>query len=69
MKTSTSELTDRLFWLATEDEIKSAQTTDIYFKYTVDVLEKKGIAPEVIMQVYARTLPYEDNWGVVSGIH
>ncbi len=69
MKTSTSELTDRLFWLATEDEIKSAQTTDIYFKYTVDVLEKKGIAPEVIMQVYARTLPYEENWGVVTGIY
>ena len=62
MDVGKSDLTDRLFWLATEDEIKSAQTTDVYFKYTVDVLEKEGIAPEVIMQVYARNLPYEDNW-------
>ena len=69
MDVGKSELPDRLFWLATEDEIKSALTTDVYFKYTVDVLEKVGITPEVIMQVYARNLPYEDNWGVVAGIY
>jgi len=69
MNAGKSELPDRLFWLATEDEIKSAQTTDIYFQYTIDVLAKKRIAPEVIMQVYARTLPYHDNWGVVTGIY
>ncbi len=69
MKAGKSELDDRSFWLATENEIKSAHTTDIYFKYAVEILEKKGIAPEVIMQVYARALPYEDNWGIVTGIY
>ncbi|MEM3530771.1 MAG: nicotinate phosphoribosyltransferase [Nitrososphaerales archaeon] len=63
------DLTDRLFWIANEDEIKRAETTDVYFIYTLQILEKKGLDPRVVMEVYLRNLPYPDNWGVVSGIY
>jgi hypothetical protein len=31
---SNRDLPDRIFWMAREDEIKSAKTTDIYFVNT-----------------------------------
>ncbi|MFQ6011676.1 MAG: nicotinate phosphoribosyltransferase [Nitrososphaerales archaeon] len=69
MKQGKSELSDRLFWLATEDEIKTSKTTDVYFNYTSDVLKRQKVSPEVVMQVYARAVPYSENWGVVTGIY
>jgi len=63
------DLEDRTFWLATESEIKNAETTDIYFEYTSGVLKKKGITPRVVMEVYARKVPYTENWGVAAGIY
>ncbi|MEM3068960.1 MAG: nicotinate phosphoribosyltransferase [Nitrososphaerales archaeon] len=63
------DLLDRTFWLASEDEIRNAETTDVYFVYTLQILEKKGLDPKVIMEVYLRNLPYPDSWGVVSGIY
>ncbi|MGB9659106.1 MAG: nicotinate phosphoribosyltransferase [Nitrososphaerales archaeon] len=63
------DLPDRTFWLASEDEIRNAETTDVYFVYTLQILEKKGLDPKVIMEVYLRNLPYPDSWGVVSGIY
>jgi nicotinate phosphoribosyltransferase len=63
------DLLDRTFWIANEDEIKRAETTDVYFIYTLQVLEKKGLDPRVVMEVYLRNLPYQDTWGVVSGIY
>jgi len=63
------DLSDRMFWLAKEDEIKRSETTDVYFVYTIQVLEKKGLNPRVIMEVYLRNLPYPDSWGVVTGIY
>lgn len=63
------DLEDRIFWIAKEDEIRKAETTDIYFHYTLEVLEKKGLNPEVVMEVYARKLPYSENWGIVTGIY
>ena len=30
---------DSLFWIATEHEIKNAETTDVYFVYTKRLLE------------------------------
>ncbi len=63
------DLPDRTFWLASEDEIRNAETTDVYFVYTLQILEKKGLDPNVIMEVYLRNLPYPDSWGVVSGIY
>jgi len=63
------DLTDRMFWLAKEDEIKRSETTDVYFIYTLQVLEKKELNPKVVMEVYLRNLPYPGNWGVVTGIY
>lgn len=63
------DLRDRLFWLANEKEIKSARTTDIYFLNTKEVLQKHHIDSEVVMEVYARELPENAAWGVLSGVY
>src|SRR3990172_1773501 len=60
---------DRMFWVARDDEVKSARTTDVYLRYGSTVLEKSGVDPEVTMEVYARAVPYPENWGVVLGIY
>ncbi|MEM1524984.1 MAG: nicotinate phosphoribosyltransferase [Nitrososphaerales archaeon] len=63
------DLKDRLFWIAKEDEIKRANTTDIYFIHTVNALRKSGIDPRVVMEVYVRELPYPENWAIATGIY
>ncbi len=63
------DLSDRVFWLANEDEIKSAKTTDIYFLNTKEVLTKHHIDSEVVMEVFVRGIPYEGIWGVLSGVY
>ncbi len=66
----TGDLPDRRFWLAKEDEIKNAETTDIYFLNTKDILAKHHIDAEVVMEVFARDLPYEEGvWGVLTGVY
>jgi nicotinate phosphoribosyltransferase len=60
---------DLLFWLALEDEVKSTETTDIYFEHAVEALQEKHVDPEVVMEVYTRHLPQHAEWGVVSGIY
>jgi nicotinate phosphoribosyltransferase len=64
-----SDLDDRLFWLATEREIRSAQTTDAYFIHTKKVLQKNNIDSRVVIEVFARDVPYPDNWGVLTGVY
>ena len=63
------DLRDRLFWLANEREIKGAKTTDIYFLNTKEVLAKNHIDSEVVMEVFARELPENSRWGVLSGVY
>jgi nicotinate phosphoribosyltransferase len=63
------DLDDRLFWLATEKEIRKAETTDAYFLHTKKVLQKNNIESRVVMEVYARDVPYPDNWGVLTGVY
>src|SRR5580700_1480619 len=63
------DLHDRLFWLANEREIKEAKTTDIYFLNTKEVLSKNHIDSEVVMEIYARDLPENAMWGVLSGVY
>jgi len=64
-----TDLDDRLLWLANEKEIRNAETTDSYFLHTKRVLQRNHIDARVVMEVYARDVPYPDNWGVVSGIY
>jgi nicotinate phosphoribosyltransferase len=67
---SRRDLPDRLFWMAREDEIKEAKTTDVYFLNTKEVLTKNHIDSEVVMEVYVRDLlPYQGLWGVLSGTY
>lgn len=63
------DLSDRLFWLADEKEIKDAKTTDIYFHNTKDILMEQHVDSEVVMEVFARELPYDGLWGVLSGVY
>ncbi len=63
------DLDDRLFWLASEKEIRNAETTDAYFLHTKKVLQRNHIDSRVVMEVYARDVPYADNWGIVNGIY
>ena len=60
---------DRTFWLANEKEIKEGETTDVYFRHTERVLRKGGYNPNVVMEAYARDLPYPQNWGLLSGVY
>jgi nicotinate phosphoribosyltransferase len=55
--------------MADEDEIKSAKTTDVYFINTKEVLTKNHIDTEVVMEVFARDLPYPGIWGVLTGVY
>jgi nicotinate phosphoribosyltransferase len=66
---SNRDLPDRIFWMAREDEIKSAKTTDIYFVNTKEVLTKNHIDSRVVMEVYVRDLPYSGIWGVLTGVY
>jgi nicotinate phosphoribosyltransferase len=63
------DLDDRRFWLANEREIKEGETTDVYFRHTEKVLRKAGYNPKVVMEVYAREVPYPQNWGLLSGVY
>ncbi|MGI0092343.1 MAG: nicotinate phosphoribosyltransferase [Nitrososphaerales archaeon] len=70
MKHTTRDLDDRLFWLAKEEEIKDATTTDVYFNYANEALSYAGLNPEVVMEVYTRRTPYaSSNWAVACGIY
>jgi nicotinate phosphoribosyltransferase len=63
------DLDDRLFWVASEKEIRHAATTDAYFLHTKKVLQKNNIDARVVMEVFAREVPYADNWGVFTGVY
>ena len=64
-----TDLDDRLLWLASEKEIRNAQTTDAYFLHTKEVLRKNHIDSRVVMEVFARDVPYQDNWGLLTGVY
>lgn len=64
-----TDLDDRLFWLASEKEIRNAETTDEYFLHTKKVLRKNNVDSKVVMEVFARDVPYPDNWGVLTGVY
>jgi nicotinate phosphoribosyltransferase len=62
-----SDLNDRRFWIAKEEEIMQGKTTDVYFLYTKQVLEYAKMNPRVAIEVFARHV--KDNWGIVLGIY
>lgn len=54
--------------IATEEEIKSGKTTDIYFERTLKVLKGEGIDPIVHAEVTVSGMPEGNSWGIVAGI-
>jgi len=56
------------FYIATDKEIKSGETTDIYFRRTREILIKKNIKKNVVAEVTCSSLPRNWKWGVLCGI-
>src|SRR3989304_5484013 len=59
----------REFYVATPEEIRSGQTSDIYFFRTLDVLKKAGKdRVRVLMETTAQALPNGWPWAVCGGL-
>lgn len=57
------------FHIASEEEIKSGKTTDVYFDRTKKILEAEGVTDrEVVAEVTSGSLPENWPWAVISGI-
>jgi nicotinate phosphoribosyltransferase len=55
------------FFVATEEEIKNGETTDIYFERTLQILKEKNISKKVIAEVTCGDIPNQWPWGVLLG--
>jgi nicotinate phosphoribosyltransferase len=58
----------RQFNVATDEEIRSGKTSDIYYIRTKDILEAKGADKPVAAEVTAGKLPSGWGWGVFCGL-
>lgn len=59
----------RKFQVATEEEIKNARTTDVYFLRTKEILEKEGLADlRVTAEITTGSLPHDWSWGILAGV-
>lgn len=57
------------FHIASEKDILSGKTTDVYFENTMDIFEKKGIGDEnVVAEFTTSSLPKDWRWGVFVGL-
>ncbi|BAA30990.1 392aa long hypothetical protein [Pyrococcus horikoshii OT3] len=56
------------FYIASEEEIKTGKTTDIYFLRTRKILETKNIRKKVLADVTTTSLPENWKWGVLVGV-
>ncbi|RLF15552.1 MAG: nicotinate phosphoribosyltransferase [Thermoprotei archaeon] len=59
----------RLFHIATDEEIKRGETTDVYFVRTKDILKAKGYDKvKVVAEVTVSSLPEGWPWAVLVGL-
>ena len=59
----------RRFQVATDDEIKNAETTDVYFTRTKEILEKEGLYDlRVTAEITTGSLPRTWEWGILAGV-
>lgn len=56
------------FFIASEKDIKSGKTADMYFKRTVEILQKAKCSKQVRAEVRVSSLPENYSWAVLSGI-
>ncbi len=60
---------ERLFYYATDEEIKQGDTADIYLFRTKEILERKGLAEKrVVVEVTTGELAGGVPWGVLCGV-
>ncbi len=53
---------------ATEKEILSGKTTDIYFHRAEEILKAENKNPEVVAEIWAKNLPDDYKWGIFTGL-
>ncbi len=59
----------RRFQIATQEEIKNAETTDVYFSRTKQILEKEGLSDlRVVAEITTSSLPRNWEWGILGGV-
>jgi len=59
----------RRFQIATEEEIKKGETTDVYFVRTNEILQKEGLTEQrVVAEVTTGSLPRDWDWAVLAGV-
>lgn len=59
----------RTFHVASDEEIKRGETTDVYFARTKQILDAKGLDKvEVVAEVTANNLPRDWSWSVLCGV-
>jgi nicotinate phosphoribosyltransferase len=56
------------FYQATVDEIRSGQTTDVYFVRTVEIIQEAGLDRHVRAEVSVKGLPHAYPWAVLAGL-
>ncbi len=58
-----------LFNIATDEEIKKGDTTDVYFVRTKQILEARGLSKkEAVAEVTSGELPRNWPWGILCGV-
>ena len=59
----------RKFHTASEEEIKNAETSDVYFERTREILEKEGLSNiHVTAEITTSSLPKNWEWGILAGV-
>ncbi|KXB04600.1 nicotinate phosphoribosyltransferase [candidate division MSBL1 archaeon SCGC-AAA382A13] len=57
------------FHIASDEDIKSGKTTDVYFARTEKILEAEGKSNiEVVAEITSSSLPQDWEWAVLSGV-
>jgi len=57
-----------MFHIFSEDRIKNAVITDVYFERTIKIIKEKGLDKVVAAEVRARELPSDYRWAILGGI-
>jgi nicotinate phosphoribosyltransferase len=61
-------LTMKKFHAASAAEVAEGKITDVYFRRTLEILQKKGINPAVKAEVAAKGFPHVGAWSVFAGL-
>jgi nicotinate phosphoribosyltransferase len=56
------------FNIATEREIRSGKTTDVYFERALEALRLSGADSDVVAEISCQSLPDGFGWGVLAGL-